>query len=239
MKIILEEFIHKVITLVFFHIYAQVPVTTYFPQLFLKIFVGYIVGYSIKHKIWALAYSAAILGVSLYKSYQDFLVGVALFAVIVLQYHEKVNFTGKVSILRVVELGLWVLMWVCFITESLKTQVWFDLLAIEILHQSWVLCRELSNFAVDFKSKLITGAIILGRYDSYRVFTLLQIFLFSLVFIDALGLCLKRGAPLVLMPWTCHFIFKIRNMKMNHFSSIYFGFCLVFISLHLLTYLNC
>ena len=91
-----------------------------------------------------------------------------------------------------------------------------------------MLCRELTTFAIDFKERKRTSAILMGRYDTYRVFTLLQVIVFVLTVIDMLSISFLRGLPLILIPWDGYFIFRIRNMKMHNFPVAYFAFFCIF-----------
>jgi hypothetical protein len=118
-----------------------------------------------------------------------------------------------------------------YLQEKDFFKVFFKILNFEVLFLSWMLIRELSSFSEDIKNDKKTLARALGRYESYKMFTLLQILFYSLVLLDCISEDRRKAVVLMLIPWTCYFVFLIRNMKMETFSFNYLCFAIISSSL--------
>lgn len=157
---------------------------------------------------------------SLYKSFAEFLI----FWV----FYKLFGFSRDFdSILRVVNL---VVVGMDFVLETGNNDflvVLFKVVDFEILFHSWILIWELRSFSDDIKKNKKTLARALGRYESYKMFTLLQILFYSLILLDCLKGNYRKSIILILIPWTCYFVFLIRNMKMETLSVNYSAFVLV------------
>ena len=157
---------------------------------------------------------------SLFKSLAEFL--------ILFMFYKLFSFSCDFdSVLRVANLGV---VGLDFALESGKDDfllVLFKVVDFEILFHSWILIWELRSFSDDIKKNKKTLARALGRYESYKMFTLLQILFYSLVLLDCLKGNYRKSIILMLIPWTCYFVFLIRNMRMETLSVNYLAFVLV------------
>lgn len=229
-------------TLVLFLTYSQVNFLKYFGGFMMRIIIIQVATcvnqWENKFAPYP-ALSVLILNLAFCKSYLELFYWILIMILVILTSSNSKDFLAKKTFTRIGKYFLWVVIWTISVEEHVNSQVFFDLLNIELVHQSWLLCRELQSFAEDFKKGLKTAAIALGRYDCYRVFALLQVIVFALVAVDILAVCLKKSIILLLLPFTALFIFKIRNMKMENFPSLYFIFFALFTGIQTGTFLIC
>ncbi|OMJ66933.1 hypothetical protein SteCoe_36054 [Stentor coeruleus] len=224
MNYILEDYLHTFLAILTFYWFGKIPVEDSFKAVLFKHFI-YFLSCFFRSKLYKILYLPLFaLYLLLPDSITEALLFVLQVAVALMHYSPSRIFLCKRSIFRIIQ---WVLYFFIISSQFENIDIpilLFESVNIEILYQAWVLCRELKSFTSDFKEGKETGAILLGRYDSYRVFTLLQIWVYALILLDVFTKSVYRAIPLLFIPWTCYFVFKIRNMKMNTFPVQYFFF---------------
>ena len=104
----------------------------------------------------------------------------------------------------------------------------FEYLPIFLVYEAWYLIKELNQSADDIKNRLITTAILMGKYGCYRIFLLLHVFSWTYLVLD-MHFALGKGLPLVLVPWAVFQIKKIKVMDIHivelHAFLYYLMFC--------------
>lgn len=224
MNYILEDYLHTLLAIFTFYWFGKISLQESFQTVLFKHFI-YFLSCFFRSKSYKFLYFPLF---ALYLLLPNSITEASLFTLQIvvglMHYSPSRIFLCKRSIFRVIQ---WILYFFIITSQFESTDIpmlLFESVNIEILYQAWVLCRELKSFSSDFKEGKETGAILLGRYDSYRVFTLLQIWVYALISLDVFTKSVYRAIPLLFIPWTCYFVFKIRNMKMSTFPVQYFFF---------------
>jgi 1,4-dihydroxy-2-naphthoate octaprenyltransferase len=153
-------------------------------------------------------------------------------ALIVLRYSPPFVFEKKGSggIMRILLEGcFWVITHSVALSDT-PNFVIFEYLPIFLVYEAWYLIKELNQSAEDIKNKLITTAILMGKYGCYRIFLLLHFFSWVYLALD-MNFAIGKGLPLVLVPWALFQIKRIKVMDIHHVQMhaflYYLAFCVL------------
>lgn len=227
MNFFLQEFLHCLLVRVLFIYFSALPLREYFWLIITKTCLQSLISYSVYKSSPVIFLLSVILSYFKPIPEDSYITIIAEFFYILLFYEKKLFFPQYESISRLLNFFLVILSFLLDSTPADLISVFFQLVNFEVLFHSWLLIQELSTFSLDIRMKKKTFAIALGRYESYKMFTLFQILFYSLVLIDCINNRPLKALIFLLIPWTCYFVFLIRNMKMSSFSLNYFIFSLI------------
>lgn len=227
MNFFLQEFLHCLLVRVLFIYYSPMPILTCFWSIFTKTCLQSLLSYSIYKSSPAFFLLSVILSYVKPAPEDSYTTVIVEFIYLVLFYEKRLLFPQYESVSRLLNFFLIILSFLLESTHPDLVSIFFQLVNFEVLFHSWLLIQELSTFSLDLRMKKKTFAIALGRYESYKMFTLFQILFYSLVLVDCINNKPLKALVFLLIPWTCYFVFLIRNMKMSSFSLNYFIFSLI------------
>ena len=227
MNFFLQEFLHCSFIRVLSIYFSDINIKTDLIKILSKTCLQVLLSYSIVSSSPILILVSTALSYYMMNSEESSLALVMQFVYILVFYEKRLLFSGYESILRLLNFFLIILTFYFDNPQVNIFSVFFSLINFEVLFHSWLLIQELTTFSNDIKAKKKTFAIALGRYESYKMFTLFQILFYSLVLVDCSNNKPLKALIFLLIPWTCYFVFLIRNMKMSPFSLNYFFFSLI------------
>ena len=234
MKLLIHEFYHSLFVTFLSLIYSKSLIKSKFFWLSVKNIVLYVNAFAVVKQSKVFIWSSFLLYVWLNNSIYELFISLILCLSVKFHYSPLIKFKGKVYISKFIEWNLTMLLVLSISETEFSINFWYDMLSIELIYNSWILSKELQNFAEDIKKQNKTLAVLLGRHDTYRLFALFQTIPHLLILIDTIAVNKARGLALLLLPWNGYCVFLIRNMKLNKFSELYFLYLLFFSLLNIL-----
>lgn len=227
MNFFLQELLHCCLIRILFIYFSDIAMQADLLKILTKTCLQVLLSYSINTSSSILILASVASSYFLPGPEESSLKRIIEFAYILVFNEKRLLFPVYESILRLLNFLLIVLSFYFDSPQVDISSVFFSLITFEVLFHSWLLIQELTTFSNDIRTKKKTFAIALGRYESYKMFTLFQILFYSLVLVDCLNNKPLTALIFLLIPWTCYFVFLIRNMKMSSFSLNYFIFSLI------------